>query len=91
MTIDEMIAVLQAAKEGKKIQARRYGTIIWGTPPEVWNFENYEYRVKPEPMEAFLWFDNYGHQFTTITVSEKDFESYKRGGYTPRKFREVIE
>lgn len=86
MTIDEMIAVLQAAKEGKT---------ILDAEGKVANIQQrcalQDYRVKPEPIEAYLWFDNYGHQFTTIKVSEKDFESYKRGGYTPKKFREVIE
>jgi hypothetical protein len=67
MTIDEMIAVLQAAKAGKKIEVRSNGSEIWnpmiGTlcnhedwsapcnEPPKFNFGMFDYRVKPEPRE----------------------------------------
>lgn len=46
-----MIAVLQAAKEGKKIQCRRVddNTNRWDdTSMPDWNFWDFDYRVKPE-------------------------------------------
>lgn len=56
MTIDEMIAVLQAVKEGKQIQVR-----VGGESPfydclssPVWDFAMFEYRIKPEPREFWL-------------------------------------
>lgn len=53
MTIDEMIAVLQAAKEGKEIQVREAGTNNdWSSLKFMklsWNFCLNEYRAKPEP------------------------------------------
>lgn len=57
MTIDEMIAVLEAAKAGKQIQCKGDG--LWsdtcpecGEPhPWKFNFGLYDYRVKPEPRE----------------------------------------
>ena len=59
MTIDSMIEVLQAAKEGKAIQCRLrdHHAHQW-TPVNVhdaqWNFSRYEYRVKPEPRTVWL-------------------------------------
>lgn len=59
MTIDEMIAVLQAAKAGKQIEARPHDmsqtwfTVIW-TPENRWQFDKFDYRVKPEPREGWI-------------------------------------
>jgi hypothetical protein len=62
MEINDMIAVLRAAKEGKQIQHRR------ATPPFEsgiwinsyggcsWDFSEYDYRVKPEPPKPREWF-----------------------------------
>lgn len=49
--IEEMIAIMEAAKEGKKIQIRDVGSFDWfdiDTLP-IWNWREYDYRVKPEP------------------------------------------
>lgn len=55
-SIDENIAVLQAAKDGKRIQERsRICRTCQSLPPwndksnPTWNFEDFDYRVKPEP------------------------------------------
>ena len=49
MTHDEMIAVIQAHKEGKQIEAivKKTGLVIHAVP--IWDFCNYDYRIKPEP------------------------------------------
>jgi len=61
MTHDEMIEVIKAHKEGKKLQCRpkRSGKFEppWmdfeeGEEP-VWNFQYVEYRVKPEPLTFY--------------------------------------
>ena len=57
--IDHMIAVMQAAKEGKAIQ-RRYRThpvtdVYWkDTPKPDWNWTSFDYRVKPEPRRVWV-------------------------------------
>jgi hypothetical protein len=85
MTIDEMIAVLQAAKAGKQIQFRWHSTAEWKDMSKlVWDFENYNYRVKPEPrewwiMEGALQREHPRHDFN---------EEYR---YRMRKVREVLE
>lgn len=84
MTIDEMITVLQAAKDGKKIQAResrRDGAQWTPATAPVWNFAAFAYRVKPEPMEVKLWMKD-GH-FTESDMSDYD-------GWTVKTFREVL-
>ncbi len=50
MTLDEMIAVLEAAKRGEKIEFREVGTNNrWesNTNP-FWGFNEFEYRVAPK-------------------------------------------
>ena len=59
MTDDEIIAVVQAHKEGKKIQwMTRIGPQTWhdylGSPIR-WNFDRYDYRVVPEPRNPREW------------------------------------
>lgn len=58
MTIDEMITVLRAAKEGKVIEAKSKMHDQWkeyvGSHCFVPDFQTYDYRVKPEPREWWL-------------------------------------
>lgn len=55
MTIDEMIAVLQAAKARKQIQYKHHSETEWYSVPEpLWDFNQNDYRVKPEPREWTL-------------------------------------
>ncbi len=65
MTHDEMIAVIQAHKEGKWIQYRvlRAPDKVWvdcfdGDP--CWDFFHHDYRVKPEPLELWAVMDSDG-------------------------------
>ena len=52
MTHDEMIAVIQHHKNGGKVEVREIETPHWHecAPTPWWNFTNYEYRAKPEPL-----------------------------------------
>lgn len=58
MTNDEMIAVLQVAKEGKAIQCRYRDRVKykdeWMTAEPHWNFPEFDYRVAPEPREFWV-------------------------------------
>lgn len=51
MTPDELIAVIQAYKEGKQIQWKAEHSEIWrdceGSP--CWDFNHIDYRIKPKP------------------------------------------
>lgn len=58
MTIDEMLAVLQAHKEGKVIEYRTSGYDAgWHEITGVyeWNFGDYDYRVKPLTKPSINW------------------------------------
>ena len=53
-TLKEMIAVMQAAEDGKQIQARsvRYDTIWVDVEDPPWDWTRTEYRVKPETKKS---------------------------------------
>ena len=55
MTHDEMIAVIQADKDGKVIQyfCDASGRWIAAKTPQ-WDFQNTQYRIKPEPLECWV-------------------------------------
>lgn len=60
MTDDEIIAVVQAHKEGKQIQAvgvcEGDRDINWrDVHLFYWDFQHYNYRVKPEPRKPREW------------------------------------
>lgn len=49
MTTAEMIAVMQAYKDGKSIECADKGGTNWKKLPNpVWNWDRFDYRVKPE-------------------------------------------
>lgn len=65
MSIDEMIAVLQAAKAGKQIQSRDSRCSEWqNVNHSAWHFAYYEYRVKPEPREWRVWISDDGRIYS---------------------------
>lgn len=87
MTTKEMIAVMQASEEGKTIQFRRSfrPEMAWiDHENAAWNWAEFEYRVKPEPMEIEVWVHNDG--ITMALGSKRDSQ-----WWTLKKFREVIE
>lgn len=66
MTIDQMIEVMQAYKDGKRVEMRgRYAhpDSKWTdstVPAPTWDFPNYKYRIKPEPKEFLVVVDKNG-------------------------------
>lgn len=55
MTHDEMIAVIQAAKDGKQIQLRRNSQEPWrNVVSPRFDFDSFDYRAKPEPREWWV-------------------------------------
>lgn len=97
MTLDEQIAILQAAKEGKTIEWRvRLKGSCWqdyssGTPR--FDFTNYDYRIKHEPHELWAAINHDGvidywadDKQTLVDLTDKYPRSWKIV-----KFREVIE
>ena len=54
MSIDEMIEVLQAAKAGNAIEWKRRGGQWHPANDGCFDFEGFEYRVKPEPWRFWI-------------------------------------
>jgi len=54
MKYDGMIAVIQAAKEGKTIQARGASGCWMDTAIPVFDFARFDYRVKPSEPKAYF-------------------------------------
>ena len=55
MKIDDMIAVLEAAKRGEKIEFSNTTNGFW-LPHEtpVWKFDTYDYRIAPKPQMTLV-------------------------------------
>ena len=102
MTHDEMIAVIQADKEGKRIQASHKGGMATGRPREwftvseddviEFNFEIYDYRLSPEPLVLWAIYNN----ITLLGIYSKKEHAEEGmkvmiGNLTLKKFVEVME
>jgi hypothetical protein len=80
MTIDEMIKVLEGARDGKKVESRARGHAeeAWvDVERPLWDFYFNEYRIKPEPREWWLckvdndrWIARHSPDAGTIHVRE---------------------
>lgn len=69
MTTEEMIAVMQARVDGKKIECSLRGGYYWYECTSTdWDWIHYEYRVKPEPVEP---------QYRPYKDCEEMIEDYK--------------
>jgi hypothetical protein len=92
MTHDEMIAVIQAHKDGKMIQFKQKDVDGWvWAPRPCWNFSSHEYRIKPEPME--IWVNVYDDGETSCPYKSKDDaqQSGINAGRRTVKFREALD
>lgn len=79
MTIDEMILILQAAKEGKAIQYwhTEVPSPIWrdvNLKSVRWNFQHNLFRVKPEPREFTL----FRNKSTGVFVQGDSYTTYNK-------------
>jgi hypothetical protein len=89
-TIDEMIEILQAYKEGKTLECREsfFDKAVWKTVIEpVFSFHNTEYRIKKEPpkkkkLYQFLC-QNMGDKryFVTANMMENAFQCYETNSH----------
>jgi hypothetical protein len=96
MTHDEMIAVIQAHKDGKVIEFRQPGGEWESLEFPMWNFTKYEFRIKTEPVEYWAGEFNGGEYRCQFGDKEKaeawlaSFRSYPTGTARIFKVREVL-
>lgn len=65
----EILPVIQAIADGKRVQVK---TDMWIDMPENMQIHsNYKYRVKPEPLKAWLLFFRKGDRFDMISFGRK--------------------
>ena len=82
--IDHMIAVMQAAKEGKAIQSRHHPhrdiDVCWRDAPKPsWDWATFDYRVKPaEPRR--VWVNVYGDCRGFAHASREQADARARAG-----------
>ena len=80
--IDYMIAVMQAAKEGKAIQSRlrahRDVDEFWSyAPAPSWNWTVFDYRVKPELRRVWLnWYPTKNCRSSVCYESREEAASF---------------
>lgn len=82
MTPDDMIAVIQAHKDGKSLECRKHGESSWldltGLNP-LFNFQGFDFRVKIEPPKPREWWINiYGNDMDNVAIHSSE-ESASRG------------
>lgn len=96
MTHDEMIALIQAHKNGKTIQNRRIGrNEEWkDAPAPSWNFWSFEYRIKSEPQSIYAIRSNSGVVVHCSAneeyIREKKKKYYPSDSYTVVAFVEKV-
>jgi hypothetical protein len=92
VTHDEMIAVIQAHKEGEKIQYSIKGRNVWNdlTAGPLWDFHASDYRVKKEPKE--LWVVKTSHMTRFLYTKESaGIIASRYIGSTITHYREVVD
>lgn len=90
MTPDQIIEVVTAFKNGKKIEARHKIMGDWHVAIPAWDFHQFDYRVKPEPME--LWVNVYesGDHYVYTAKEKALLHAHKHCLRKAVLFREVI-
>lgn len=90
MTPDQIIEVVTAFKNGKKIESRNKVIGGWTDSNPDWNFFCFDYRVKPEPME--LWVNVYesGDHYVYTAKEKALLHAHKHCLRKAVLFREVI-
>jgi len=94
MTDDEILKVVQAHKEGKRIQGKSpQQSNVWvdlTVEPIIWNFMKCEYRIAPEPRKPReFWLCNGRDRSDWVMVPET--HSTNCCGGEKIKVREVLE
>ena len=94
MTPDQIIEVVTAFKNGKKIEAHHKIMGDWHVAVPAWDFHQFNYRVKPEPMELWVneMVDGRWYSYPTKKDALKASSLYNQSAFARKAvlFREVI-
>ena len=97
-TLNEMIAVMQAAAEGKDIECsgKYLKEKLWRkTSNPAWNWSSYDYRVKPQPREFTVAYREDTGQIVGLSTGKHFIEvnpdNVKLGMIKTMRVREVLD
>lgn len=90
-TLKEKIEVMQAALDGKTIQFSN-GPLWIDCEPEhlIWQWPDYDYRIKPEPLEFWVLMVENSNTPSLVNESKEYLSQFRSGGKTI-KVREVLD
>ena len=88
-TLKEKIKVMQAALDGEIVQYRDTFGNWYSNNDNLWNWGDYDYRIKPEPMEFII--DIYDGNRYEIASDRNRLMLSKLGKFKTIKVREVME
>ena len=72
-TLAEKIAVMQAAERGEEIEGRHLWSKSWmNIPTPTWNWDEFDYRVKPKPQKFWVVFNKEGYVMCAGTKNKPD-------------------
>ena len=88
-TLKEKIEIMQAALDGEEIEVYSTRGDDWvKTNVPVWNWDNYDYRIKPKPLE--FWVNIYSDSVLGYTT-EKEAKGHATASATQIKVREITD
>jgi len=87
----EAAKVLLATADGKIIQSKEISRDDWEDTTPCFDFYRYDYRVKPEPLEAWLVFKSEEVIAFAACETEEIASKYMKEGYCMVHMREVEE
>jgi len=95
-TLKEQIEVMQARQDGKHIERNRasgMGNNGWVEKDDTaFDWANFDYRIKQEPMEFWVKIYEKGNMLCTIKASADNCDMYNAGKFIKTiKVREVTE
>lgn len=95
MNTQEKIQIMQAFVEGKTIEAKdskltnsKFYAPLSSDREPLWNWESFDYRIKPDPMEIRVLVKDYG-QGRPFVIPDQEF-SMVIPGYTLKTFVEKV-
>ena len=95
MTIQDKIKVMQHFADGGKIEFRRLNSPEWGlwglTEDPMWDWSNYNYRIKqeqPKTKEVFEWYYRFFNSTVPCTSNKLMTEREAREYFTKNTFYE---
>jgi len=81
----EAIAIMQAWVDDVPVQVKRHNSRTWldGVTSPCWNWDEWEWRIKPEPVEVTVWAIVIDGEVVGSSITERNAKEYaeRAGGF----------